>query len=65
MIDAQMTVLNAGFVNASLTFKLAGTDRTVQADWFNNAVPDSAQEHAMKAALYKGGTADLNVYTVG
>jgi len=44
---------------------LAGTIRTVKANWFNSAGPNTTEQTAMKNALRKGGQADLNVYTVG
>lgn len=65
VIFAQIQVLNNGFANSGLSFKLANIDRTVNPDWFNNAAPDSTQQHAMKAALRRGGPADLNIYSVG
>ena len=65
MILAQMQVLNSDFANSGLSFTLAGVDRTVNGDWFNNAAPNSPQQNAMKAALHKGGRADLNIYSVG
>ena len=65
MLTEQMSVLNSAFAPAALSFKVASIDRTVNADWFNNAAPDSPQETAMKSALRKGGVADLNIYTVG
>jgi hypothetical protein len=37
----------------------------VNADWFNNAEPDTQQQTDMKNALRKGGAADLNLYSVG
>ena len=65
MIDAQMEVLNNTFANTGLSFDVVNVDRTVNADWFNNAAPDSAQQYDMKSALYQGGPATLNIYTVG
>ncbi|KAI9466724.1 metalloprotease [Lactarius psammicola] len=61
----QMNVLNNNFAGTGLSFELARVDRTVNADWFNNAVPDSPQQDEMKEALYEGGPADLNIYSVG
>ncbi|KAG9106128.1 hypothetical protein FRC07_008957 [Ceratobasidium sp. 392] len=49
----------------TISFVLAGTTRTTNADWFNNAGPDSSQQTAMKSSLRQGGAAALNVYTVG
>ena len=69
MLADQITILNeayagndekAGF-NTAYRFKLAGTDRTVNAQWYT-AEPDTAAEAAMKAALRKGGASDLNLY---
>jgi hypothetical protein len=64
-IFQQMQVLNNDFANSGLSFNLAGITRTVNADWFNNAAPLTAQQTAMKQALRKGGPADLNIYSVG
>jgi len=64
-IDEQITVLNNDFRPAGLSFVLIDTDRTVNADWFNNAEPNTQQQTAMKNALRKGGAADLNLYSVG
>lgn len=47
------------------SFVLVGTDRTINADWFNNVAPNTVQQNAMKQTLRMGGAADLNVYTVG
>ncbi|TEB19115.1 metalloprotease [Coprinellus micaceus] len=63
-IAAQITTLNAAYKNASLTFQLAETDRTVDANWFDKATLGSVEQTEMKAALRKGGVLDLNVYTV-
>ncbi|KAH9077472.1 metalloprotease [Lactarius deliciosus] len=64
-IFAQMDVLTNKFASTGLTFRLVGIDRTVNADWFNNAAPNSPQQTAMKKYLRKGGVADLNIYSVG
>jgi hypothetical protein len=56
--------LNAAYKNAGLTFQLAETDRTVDANWFDKATLGSVEQTEMKAALRKGGVLDLNVYTV-
>jgi hypothetical protein len=60
-----MSVLNSAFSACGISWVLAGTTRTVNADWFNRAGPGSPQQNAMKAALRQGGASDLNVYTVG
>ncbi|KAH9062053.1 hypothetical protein EDB87DRAFT_1609070 [Lactarius vividus] len=59
-----MNVLNNNFASTGLAFRLVGIDRTVNADWFNNAAPGTPQQTAMKA-LRRGGAADLNIYSVG
>ncbi|KAH9045706.1 metalloprotease [Lactarius pseudohatsudake] len=65
-IFAQMDVLNNNFASTDLKFRLVGIDRTVNADWFNNAAPNSPQQTVMKESLYRGGgAADLNIYSVG
>ncbi|KAJ3511513.1 hypothetical protein NLJ89_g4050 [Agrocybe chaxingu] len=64
-ITAQINVLNAAYAGSGLTFTLAGTDRTVNAGWFNSAAPSTSQQTAMKNALRAGGANALNVYTVG
>jgi hypothetical protein len=61
----QVTVMNEAFSGSGITWRLGGTTRTVNSDWFARAGPDSSQQTAMKRALRQGGVADLNVYTVG
>ncbi|KAI0068958.1 zincin [Artomyces pyxidatus] len=65
LIAGQISALNDGYSGSGLSFTLAGTTRTVNSDWFNNAGPDSSQQTAMKKSLRKGGAADLNLYSVG
>ena len=65
MIADQIDVLNDDYASAGLSFVLAGTDRTVNSQWFNQVGPDSSLQTTMKRQLRKGGKADLNVYTVG
>ncbi|KAG8777830.1 hypothetical protein FRC12_000190 [Ceratobasidium sp. 428] len=66
--DSQVTnsisAMNTHY-NGAINFVLAGTTRTTNSDWFNNAGPDSSQQTAMKTSLRQGGAAALNVYTVG
>ena len=68
MLRDQITVLNASFSGATggartpYSFALAAVDRTVNSAWFS-AGPGSAAEAQMKAALHRGGAADLNFYT--
>ncbi|KAL0949862.1 hypothetical protein HGRIS_009895 [Hohenbuehelia grisea] len=64
-IAAQISVMNTAYASAGLTWRLAGTDRTVNSAWFNSAGPGTSQQTAMKRALRKGGSNALNVYTVG
>ncbi|RDB23276.1 hypothetical protein Hypma_009658 [Hypsizygus marmoreus] len=64
-ITAQVAVLNKAYASVGISWVLAGTDRTISADWYNNAAPSTSQQTAMKRALRKGGAADLNVYSVG
>ncbi|KAJ7137553.1 hypothetical protein C8R43DRAFT_1072218 [Mycena crocata] len=61
----QINVLNTDYGAANIVWKLAGTTRTVNVDWFKNAGPSSSQQTAMKNALRQGGKGDLNVYSVG
>jgi Pregnancy-associated plasma protein-A len=67
-IAAQMRAQNAGFAgtyggaNTGFKFRLAGVDRTNNAEWFN-AGAGSKAERDMKKALRVGGANTLNVYT--
>ena len=67
-IAAQMRVLNTTFAGGEggartgFSFTLAGLDRTDNAAWFNDG-GGGVNEKAMKAALHRGGTDALNVYT--
>ncbi|KAG7449406.1 metalloprotease [Guyanagaster necrorhizus] len=64
-IADSISVMNADYANTSISWVLAGTDYTINSDWFANVGPDSSQQTAMKQALRVGGGNDLNVYTVG
>ncbi|KAI9465358.1 Metalloprotease [Lactarius psammicola] len=64
-ISAQISALNSGYAGSGLSFVLAGTTRTVNADWFNNVDDTSVQQDQMKSALHVGGAATLNLYSVG
>ncbi|HKP70999.1 MAG TPA: zinc metalloprotease [Pyrinomonadaceae bacterium] len=59
-ISAQMRVLNDAFGPWGWSFQLAGTDRTSNAEWFNDCY---SNERAMKDALHQGSADDLNIYT--
>ena len=60
-----MRVLSEGFAGSGVSFNLFATDRTINVEWFYNAVPGSQQQTAIKNALRQGGPADLNIYSVG
>ncbi|KAJ7692193.1 zincin [Mycena rosella] len=62
-IASQIQTLNSDYAG-NITWTLANTNRTVNADWFNNAGPSTSQQTAMKASR-QGGKGDLNVYSVG
>ncbi|KAH9179995.1 metalloprotease [Lactarius sanguifluus] len=64
-IAAQISALNTGYSGSGLSFSLAGTTRTVNADWFNNVDDTSTQQDQMKSALRVGGASTLNLYSVG
>lgn len=69
-IATQISVLNQDYAIAGISFVLAGTTRTINPDWFNNAGFDNAgrgnsQQTAMKASLRKDGLTNLNIYSVG
>ncbi|KAJ7122485.1 metalloprotease [Mycena crocata] len=64
-ITNQINVLNTDYGAANIVWKLAGTTRTVNADWFKNVGPSTSQQTAMKNALGQDSKGDLNVYSVG
>jgi hypothetical protein len=59
-IDSQLRVLNNAYAAWGWSFVLAGTDRTVNAGWFNDCDANGKQ---MKAALHRGTAQDLNIYS--
>lgn len=61
----QIAVLNADYANCGISFDLANTSRTDNADWFNNVNQGTSQQTQMKQQLRQGGANALNVYTVG
>jgi hypothetical protein len=67
-ISGQIAVLNNTFAggeagaDTGFSFRLAGVTRTNNADWFY-AGPGGTDEHSMKAALHRGGTNALNLYS--
>lgn len=58
ILDAQITtqiaVLNQVYNPIGFSFVLQATDRTVNADWFQNMVSGSSQESAAQSALHTG-----------
>ncbi|KAK7441559.1 hypothetical protein VKT23_016552 [Stygiomarasmius scandens] len=64
-LEDQINVMNDAYADAGITWVLADTKRVTNADWFNNAGPDSSEQTEMKTQLRTGDVADLNVYTVG
>jgi len=68
-LQQQINVLNTGFggfeggAYTGFSFKLAGVDRTNNADWFYNLTPNSPIERAAKAATHKGDAQTLNIWT--
>ncbi|KAF8608976.1 metalloprotease [Ceratobasidium sp. AG-I] len=57
--------LNKDYATCGISFTLNATDRTLNANWFNNVGPSNSYQTAMKTTLYKGSAATLDVYTVG
>ncbi|KAG9119102.1 hypothetical protein FRC07_006046, partial [Ceratobasidium sp. 392] len=66
-ISDSIAAMNSHYQNSGIpiTFNLAGTDRTLNANWFNQVGPDSSLQTTMKNQLRQGGANALNVYTVG
>ncbi|PFH49922.1 hypothetical protein AMATHDRAFT_62220 [Amanita thiersii Skay4041] len=64
-IRIQLAYMNNAFKSSGFSWRLAGVDRTINIDWFNNEYFNTPQEEAMKSQLHKGGAGTLNVYTVG
>ena len=71
-VDQQIAVLNltfSGFYGGDDTgfrFRLVATDTTVNDAWFEGDDPESGsieRELAMKTALKRGGSTDLNIYS--
>ncbi|KAF8608975.1 metalloprotease [Ceratobasidium sp. AG-I] len=64
-IIASINEMNKDYDGSGIMYSLAATTRTPNADWFNNAGPESPQQTDMKKSLRQGGAGTLNVYTVG
>ena len=62
-INQQITVLNNAYASSGFTFALAGTDTTVNSQWYTNLRSGSRAEKQMKATLRKGDMGDPNIYT--
>ncbi|KAF8761074.1 Pregnancy-associated plasma protein-A [Rhizoctonia solani] len=66
-ITTSISALNSHYSGSGLTFTLAGTDRTTNANWFNLAGPqgtNAAYQTAMKRALRKGGMPQPSMFTL-
>lgn len=63
-INSQISEMNSAYQGTGLSFYLAGSETTVNSNWFNNVNQGTSAERAMKSALRKGGANALNVYTV-
>ncbi|PFH45245.1 hypothetical protein AMATHDRAFT_71908 [Amanita thiersii Skay4041] len=63
-LKEQMRIINIGFSDPKIHWKLGGVTHTVNPNWYRMRVW-SSDEVNMKAKLRQGGAADLNVYVVG
>ncbi len=54
-IAQQISILNGVYGPIGFNFRLAGTTRTLNKDWFSNMAANSAQESAAQSALHTGG----------
>ncbi|EPQ26699.1 uncharacterized protein PFL1_05678 [Pseudozyma flocculosa PF-1] len=63
-IQNTISLMNAEYAGTGFSFQLAGTDTTVNSNWYNNVNQGTSAEAAMKNALRKGGPESLNIYTV-
>jgi len=63
-ITAQMGVLNSVYNGVGFGFSLAGVDRTLNADWFQNLQSQTQQEADMTTALHKGNASVVGALTV-
>ncbi|PWZ01787.1 zincin [Testicularia cyperi] len=63
-ISSSVSALNSNFQGTGLSFFLAGSETTVNSNWFNNVNQGTSAEASMKNTLRQGGANALNVYTV-
>ncbi|KAG8713705.1 hypothetical protein FRC09_018420 [Ceratobasidium sp. 395] len=63
-IKKNIAQTNHDYSKTGIQLKLAEITRTHNPLWFNNATAQTPEQDAMKAALRKGGPADVNVYTI-
>ena len=63
-IAVQITVLNQVYIPLGFTFVLMSTDRTVNADWFQNLASGSSEESAAMAALHTGDMGTVSCPTI-
>lgn len=63
-IKDQITVLNTDYGPTGLQFQLVNVTRVVNANWFNDAGPETPEQTEMKTALRRGGPDALNLYSV-
>ena len=62
MINNQISVLNAAYASAGISFSLVSVDRTTNESWYT-VTPGTTAETQMKNALRKGDKASLNLYS--
>lgn len=62
-LAGQITVLNNAYSGSGFSFRVAGTDYTNNASWYNGITNGSTAERNMKNALHRGDKGDLNLYT--
>lgn len=65
MIEEQLRVINDDFASTGLTFYLADTTRTINAEWYRKVYSGNQQSKDMVSTLRTGGPDVLNVFTVG
>ncbi|KAI8804181.1 metalloprotease [Cladochytrium replicatum] len=63
-VKSQVDVLNSDYKGTGFQFYLANITRTINANWYNSADPNTNIQNQMKEALRQGTEATLNVYTV-